>query len=77
MSKCTQEPHDNDNTQPLGSGVTFWQHRVTLHEGCLALYWTQGGASYVRTFTRDETADLLDVLYQARDDIFRIEGGHS
>lgn len=57
------------------SGVSPWYHRASLVDGRLTLYWNgshdspYAGPDAIRTFTREETATLLDLLYAGRDEI--------
>jgi len=67
---------EDDKLTPLApSGISPWHHRALVENGQLALYWNGSsgspwaGADVVRTFTNEETATLLDLLYNHRDEI--------
>jgi hypothetical protein len=51
------------------SGVSPWNHQVDLDNGCLALYWKKGKEEEIRTFTLEETVNLLEFLHQHRHEI--------
>ena len=52
------------------SGVSPWNHGASLVDGRLTVYWDSSfGSPPLMTFTREETATLLDLLYGARDEI--------
>lgn len=55
------------------SGVSPWDHKGAVVEGKLTLYWKQGGREVIRTFTREETANLLNLLYDERSEILKNE----
>jgi hypothetical protein len=51
------------------SGVSPWGHRAQIVNGSLVLYWRQKGKEMIRTFTKEETENMLHLLYDNRDEI--------
>lgn len=43
---------------------------MIIDKGQLVLYWTRDGVDQVRTFSREETGVLLNVLLGSRDEIY-------
>ena len=67
MSETTGHELPRPQAELAPSGISPWRHRVELDEhGALVLFWQYGGDEYVRTFTREETRNLLDFLYDWR-----------
>ncbi len=62
--------NDEKDLTPLApSGISPWNHRAVVEDGCLALYWTSD-SEHLRTFTREETGVLLNLLLASKDDIY-------
>jgi hypothetical protein len=76
-TSSTEEQCEPERPYKLGMGGSPWDHSVALYEGKLALYWkqvnleTKEQETFIRTFTNDETVDLLEFLYQHRDEIMK------
>lgn len=63
-------PNNERLTKLAPSGVSPWDHRGQVtDDGCLTLTWKHGDSERIRCFTQEETATLLDLLYNARDQI--------
>lgn len=67
---------EEEKLTPLApSGVSPWHHRAMVEDGRLVLYWNgshdspYAGQDAIRTFTGEETQNLLDLLYNHRDEI--------
>ncbi len=55
--------NDEKDMIPLApSGISPWDHHVTIDGGQLTLYWTQNSTLHLRTFTQEETRTLQNLL---------------
>ncbi len=61
---------DEENLTVLApSGISPWNHRASIEQGCLTLTWNMAnGGTRVRTFTQEETQNLYKLLKE------RLEG---
>ncbi len=74
-----REPKEKEKSHPIDdekdltplapSGVSPWDHRAAVQDGCLVLTW-RTDEMRVRTFTREETGVLLNLLLASKDEIY-------
>lgn len=61
------EKSEKDAKQ-LSNGAE-WNYRAKVVNGALTLYWLDDGKEVYITLEKDETANLLDLLYNNRHEI--------